>query len=64
MREICQSGSEGGVALTCHPYPYQDLAEVRAGNCETLSLPYGTKLQLSERLPAEFDRPGDFRHAR
>ncbi len=26
MREICQSGSEGGVALTCHSYPYQGMA--------------------------------------
>jgi hypothetical protein len=25
MREIRPSGSEGGVALTRHPYPYQDL---------------------------------------
>ena len=24
MREIRPSGSEGGVALTRHPYPYQD----------------------------------------
>jgi len=23
MREICQSGSEGGVAQPRHPYPYQ-----------------------------------------
>jgi hypothetical protein len=28
MREIRQSGSEGGVALRCHPYPYQ-----RADGC-------------------------------
>ena len=26
MREICQSGSEGGVAQPRHPYPYQNLA--------------------------------------
>ena len=26
MREICQSGSEGGVALTRHPYPYHGWA--------------------------------------
>ena len=31
MREICQSGSEGGVALSCHPYPYQTLARLRNG---------------------------------
>ena len=24
MRESCESGSEGGVARECHPYPYQD----------------------------------------
>ena len=23
MREICQSGSEGGVVPRCHPYPYR-----------------------------------------
>jgi hypothetical protein len=27
MREIRPSGSEGGVALTRHPYPYHNLAE-------------------------------------
>ena len=27
MREIRPSGSEGGVALTRHPYPYQTVRE-------------------------------------
>ena len=29
MREIRPSGLEGGVALTCHPYPYRILVERR-----------------------------------
>ncbi len=37
MREICQSGSEGGVALTCHSYPYQGMAV-----CGGLRPPTGT----------------------
>jgi hypothetical protein len=33
MREICQSGSEGGVALTCHSYPYRQIENLRYFGC-------------------------------
>ena len=32
MREIRQSGSEGGVAVTRHPYPYDNAAPVVLGS--------------------------------
>ena len=32
MREIRQSGSEGGVAVTRHPYPYNQAAPLALGS--------------------------------
>jgi hypothetical protein len=55
MREICQSGSEGGVARMRHPYPYRSPRFARGAGLVTIR---------EVRLFWESCRFGNRRHSR
>jgi hypothetical protein len=64
MREIRQSGSEGGVALTRHPYPYdgagplalEPTGPVALGQTGGLAPPPAPKVRT---IPAWVEGPGN-----
>ena len=58
MREIRQSGSEGGVALTRHPYPYDGAGPLALEQDRALTLKQAGSLALERTKPLILEQTG------